>query len=728
MPGPRLLAPFLLAAAAVAGVALATSALDAPGRADPLPIPSPAPGDVTAAFTSEADLREFARAAYHDLSREDWPALLRSLLPGDYGADPCAPGTLAARAAAGVRRAALDIEAALAAGDALHAQRVALPQPEWAVAAVELGDGEAWITRRARAYGRAVAPPVVRRDRWTVANGEWWLDPASLAPDGAEDAPAGGCAPADDGAVRASPESAFARPLPSGATVEAQTGGAALAITLTAGERGGGPPAPHGYEYAEFTARVESRDGAQLGAPLAFRSATYDGWLLGGAIPVSTAICPGTEDSGVTCHLTRGRALVAAHDPAPRIAWTPAARPGERASGAAWWRLPTLIRDGKPAVRDLSADAPLPLQGAGGPEAQAGVPSGVWATDFTRAAVDLAQIAGEGATRAGGSALVLAGADATPSVYDSAAEAGAWLADAEPVLAVEAGGAARAYPLRLLLWHPVVNDELGGEPVLVTFSPLTNTAAAYERRTGVAAPEFRATGALRFRNALLYDAPTESWWQQATGGALAGDLAGLRLAPLPGVVLSWAVFRAAYPNGDALSINAGFAGDFDFNPYFDVDFSPPDQLRGADLDPRLNAHARVLGLRAGGAALAFPYADLALDGAAHADLGGEPVVVFWRSGTASALSSIDIASGRDVGSAAAYDPRIDGAALTFTAEGAAFLDAQTGSRWDLTGRAVSGPLEGRRLRPMPEQTTSFWFAWAALHPETDVYRSARRAS
>ena len=101
-------------------------------------------------------------------------------------------------------------------------------------------------------------------------------------------------------------------------------------------------------------------------------------------------------------------------------------------------------------------------------------------------------------------------------------------------------------------------------------------------------------------------------------------------------------------------------------------------------------------------------------------VGGRPVVVLWQAGTVPALDRTQIAGSRDVGAAAVYSPVVDGRRLTFRAEGDGFVDAETGSRWTLLGRATAGPLAGRRLEPITHGT-HFWFAWAVFKPNTRVY-------
>jgi hypothetical protein len=108
--------------------------------------------------------------------------------------------------------------------------------------------------------------------------------------------------------------------------------------------------------------------------------------------------------------------------------------------------------------------------------------------------------------------------------------------------------------------------------------------------------------------------------------------------------------------------------------------------------------------------------------AAQTRVGSPDVVVFWKQGTASALDQPEIAASRDVGSATAYEPRAGGRLLHFEAAPGGFVDEETGSRWDLFGRAVEGPLQGARLQALPA-VDHFWFSWAAFFPDTEIFRS-----
>jgi hypothetical protein len=302
-----------------------------------------------------------------------------------------------------------------------------------------------------------------------------------------------------------------------------------------------------------------------------------------------------------------------------------------------------------------------------------------------------------------------------------------WIAPTEPVIAFELNGDARAYPLAIMTWHEIVNDTVGGVPVVITFCPLCNTAVAYERPViDGQVTTFGVSGKLIHSNLLMYDRATESLWPQATGEALVGSQQGRDLKGLPAQIVSWEDFQSAFPDSDVLSRDTGYERDYGINPYpgyDDVDEAP--FLFKGEVDGRLAAVERVLGVESAGAFTAFPYFRLrdqsvANVAAVNASVGGEAVAVFWKKGTNSALGNPDIAAGKDVGSAAGFSRRVGGRTLTFAARAGAIEDIQTGSKWSMFGRALSGRLKGQRLDPL-EAIDSFWFDWAAFHPETEIW-------
>ncbi len=298
----------------------------------------------------------------------------------------------------------------------------------------------------------------------------------------------------------------------------------------------------------------------------------------------------------------------------------------------------------------------------------------------------------------------------------------------EPILAIDVGGDAKAYPVQILIWHEIVNDVVGGMPVALTYCPLCNTGIAFGRPTiDGQLLDFGTSGKLYQSNLVMYDRQTQSLWPQALGEAVIGPLTGTKLRLVPVQMVSWGDWKAEHPDGGVLSRNTGASRPYGENPYggYDRPNSSPFAFGGAAIDPRLPPKARVVGVQVGDDVEAFPYDVLsvrALGGwsAVTDRVGGRIVVVFWKEGTVSAVDAPVIADSRSVGSTGVFDLRVAGRTLTFRATSGGIVDEQTGSGWDIFGRAVSGPLAGTKLRPVVS-TESFWFDWAAFHPDTRIY-------
>lgn len=334
-------------------------------------------------------------------------------------------------------------------------------------------------------------------------------------------------------------------------------------------------------------------------------------------------------------------------------------------------------------------------------------------TDFDRRTVDLSEIRSGGPPR-----------DGIPAVdlprYVSTGEAAEWLDPDEPVIAVARGGEARAYPLQILIWHEIANDELGGTPISVTFCPLCNSAIVFDRRLDGAVLDFGTTGRLRRSDLVMYDRQTGTWWQQLTGAGIIGEHAGRELVRLPAAIVAWNDFRTAYPDATVLSRETGHARPYGSNPYSGYDSAARPFLLDRAPDPRLPAMERVLHVSAGGAERIYPFGAFADEPVINDEVGGEPVVVMSRSGVLSVLDRGRIAESRRVPSAAAYSRRLEGRLLEFELRGGRIADSATGSTWTILGEAVEGPLAGRRLAPL-SRGDHFAFAWLAFHPDADVY-------
>jgi hypothetical protein len=221
----------------------------------------------------------------------------------------------------------------------------------------------------------------------------------------------------------------------------------------------------------------------------------------------------------------------------------------------------------------------------------------------------------------------------------------------------------------------------------------------------------------------MYDRQTESWWQQASGDAIAGELAGRQLTFLPAPIIAWADFKVTYPEGQVLSRETGFSRRYGQNPYtgYDDVNQSPFLYRGPETPGTLPPMARVITVDLNDEAVAYAYDVLQEMPAINDTVGDTPIAVFWATGTASALDAGAIASGRDVGTANTFSRVLDGQTLTFRFDGDRITDEQTGSEWNILGQAVDGELTGSQLTPVVN-VNHFWFSWAAFKPETRIYQ------
>ena len=340
-----------------------------------------------------------------------------------------------------------------------------------------------------------------------------------------------------------------------------------------------------------------------------------------------------------------------------------------------------------------------------------------WETDFSRHTVPFGEINSGGPPR-----------DGIPPIdnpkFISIENASAWLNDQEPVLAFEVNEDARAYPLQILTWHEIVNDVVGGVPVAATFCPLCNSAIVFDRRLNGVTHDFGTSGKLRNSDLIMWDRQTETWWQQFTGEAIVGELAGKTLTFLPATIVSYEDFKAANPDGKVLSRDTGFSRSYGTNPYVGYDRADqPPFLYDGDLDGRLLPKERVVSVSIGDTDAAFPYSILRDERVVPYTVNGQDLVVFFKSGTTSALDRGSIKDSRDIGATGVFEPRVEGQKLTFRIDGDAIVDNETGSMWSVLGRAVEGPLSGEQLPPIVHGD-HFWFSWAAFKPLSLIYQEA----
>lgn len=307
--------------------------------------------------------------------------------------------------------------------------------------------------------------------------------------------------------------------------------------------------------------------------------------------------------------------------------------------------------------------------------------------------------------------------------FDHVATADTWLEPQSPVMVVEVDDDRRAYPLAIMTQHEIVNDVIGGEPVVVTYCPLCNSGLAFFREVDGTVLDFGTSGRLYQSNLVMYDRQTRTLWSQFLGQAVVGEMVPAELERLSTALLSWEEFRDTTPDGLVLSRESVPGRDYGRNPYPGYEESGDSFLFQGPRDDRLPPNTRVVGLGDEADAAAIPLPTLQEQRVVQVDVAGGPVTVWWAPGQASALDEADVDSGQDVGSTGAFRPVLeDGTVLTFAPasdDQATFLDDQTGSTWNLLGEAVDGELQGTRLEPVARDDT-FWFVWFAFRPHTRV--------
>jgi hypothetical protein len=308
-------------------------------------------------------------------------------------------------------------------------------------------------------------------------------------------------------------------------------------------------------------------------------------------------------------------------------------------------------------------------------------------------------------------------------VFMGVAEATDQLEPEESVVALVIDGDARAYPVRVLIWHEIVNDTVGGVPVSVTFCPLCNSAVSYRREINGVETTFGTSGSLYASALVMYDRLTESLWTHFDGRAVVGVLAGTQLEVIASPLVAWEDFAASYPSGKVLDwTQTGFDRDYGRNPYvgYDNADAQPFLFRGV-VDDRERAMQRVVGISTGGVSVAYSTSVLAAGerSATSATVGDVELLILWKAGQSSALDASTVDGGDDVGAVGVFVPDLDGQALTVVVRDGAFVDEETGSTWSITGAATDGPLEGGQLERV-EHLDTFWFAWSTYRPNTTL--------
>lgn len=239
------------------------------------------------------------------------------------------------------------------------------------------------------------------------------------------------------------------------------------------------------------------------------------------------------------------------------------------------------------------------------------------------------------------------------------------------VLGVALGDESRAYPIGIMNWHEIVNDRVGGKHLAVTYCPLCGSGMAFSAEVSGRRLNFGVSGLLYNSDMLLYDRETQSLWSQLKAQAVTGPLKGTRLKAIPLAHTSWADWRKRHPRTLVLSRDTGYQRDYGRDPYAGYTDRRGLYFPVSRQDPRYHPKERVLGITIDGRHKAYPFAELSRGSGEMRDrLGGPELTI-------------------------RYDSR-----------------HQTADALDVNGQ------------PIPAVIT-FWFAWYAFHPETDVYEHGK---
>ena len=258
-------------------------------------------------------------------------------------------------------------------------------------------------------------------------------------------------------------------------------------------------------------------------------------------------------------------------------------------------------------------------------------------TDFTKHSIDYGDVLSGGPPKDG-----IPSIDEPKFIKLSEVED---LALTEPVIGLEVNGVARAYPLRVLTWHEIVNDVIGGVPVAATYCPLCNAAIVFDRRVDGRTLEFGTTGKLRNSDLIMYDRQTDSWWQQFLGEGIVGEMTGKRLKVLPSRLESFEKFAARHPGGEVLVPNDPGMRPYGANPYVGYDDSGFPFLYKGNVPEGIAPLGRVVVV--GDTAWTL---DLLRE---KGRIEKDDIIITWEPGQNSALNTRAIAKGRDVGNVVA---------------------------------------------------------------------------
>lgn len=282
-----------------------------------------------------------------------------------------------------------------------------------------------------------------------------------------------------------------------------------------------------------------------------------------------------------------------------------------------------------------------------------------------------------------------------------------YLDDEDLVLGFQSDGEIIAYPHPILDWHEIVNDQVGGQAIAITYCPLTGTGIGWNRVIRGEETTFGVSGLLYNSNLIPYDRATGSNWSQIRLDCVNGSLIGDQAVVLPMIEMPWKTWKKLYPGSQVISTATGYSRNYGTYPYGSYKTSNALIFPARPSDARLQAKERVLAVIIGGHGKVYQFEKF-----------GTELTIIKDTFQATILVVAGIRDEYMV----AYNAEIEvGQVLEFSAgviEGT-FID-QEGNVWNLFGQAIAGPRKGQQLKPVPS-FMAYWFSIGAFYPEPDIY-------
>jgi hypothetical protein len=288
-----------------------------------------------------------------------------------------------------------------------------------------------------------------------------------------------------------------------------------------------------------------------------------------------------------------------------------------------------------------------------------------------------------------------------------------FLQGSDLVIGLQINGDIRAYPLKILVWHEIVNDDVGGTPVAVTYCPLCFTSQVFNRTVDGQVVEFGTSGKLYNSNLVMYDRTSESLWSQAMAKGIVGKHAGKDIERIPFDVAAWNEWKRLHPESKVLSTDTGFGRPYGVDPYGNYYTEPNILFPISHKDDRFGPKEIVIGVENGGKHKAYRISDIENERVVNDTIGNKQIALVSLEPFMVRVFDRSIQLGNSSAEVTALQ-------LEYESSSNLLVDKETGTKWNFDGKAVEGRMKGKSLTRLPLDE-GFWFSWVAFHPDTEAY-------